>query len=510
MHLTFNMRAIKPKIVFLIVFLFFLIANIKTMVNPPYWDGIMGVFNQAVWLEKNGFDYVALSQQPGFLEGGANVNIFYLLALIYGLLYTLFPLEIVFLIAHLITIFCATVTFVLIFLLLEKWMSPVQALLWCAAGALNPIWSGQCAAIYLDLPQAAVFVAVIYALCQEQYGKGCFWCIFAYFIKSAALLLGLAMFAWFWGLIGLNAWFVRPRSHKSFEPQTLFLLLPLPLFMLLNQAVKAASDLAINWNPSAIAYMAKTQFPSLILLGIGGILLSFMIFARKSYLRGIQRDYKKAVLLGFLGIFIYGFWLSFIIYRIPLCRYVTVIIFPMMAFTSLMLVSLKYTRVSYIIPVILIVFYSLNQYGQLFPPVQVAVGRSGEILERSREFLIDLDANRNFCSRVEQNYFDRPIVTKWPFYQMLTMPEMGYIKRPLPNVHAVGYLLPYANVSDKEPPEILKQADALYLYAANTIQVFWSESYTPQKGDAILLEDMTLGAPVWLYKKREQEMNKFN
>ena len=75
------------------------------------------------------------------------------------------------------------------------------------------------------------------------------------------------------------------------------------------------------------------------------------------------------------------------------------------------------------------------------------------------------------------------------------MPEMGYVKRRLPGVHSVGYS-PLVGISNKRTLDVINDRNYLYLYALNTIQVFWSKSYTPQRGDAILLKDMTLRAPV--------------
>ncbi len=68
----------------------------------------------------------------------------------------------------------------------------------------------------------------------------------------------------------------------------------------------------------------------------------------------------------------------------------------------------------------------------------------------------------------------------------------------------------FSALSNKRNLEIPNNRNYIYLYAANTIRVLWRESYSPKKGDVILLEDITSGAPVWLYKKQEQYGAKFN
>jgi len=490
------------KQIFLLSFLYFLIANLTTLKDPPYWDSIMGVFSQAVWLKNNHFDYLTLHHLPGFLEGGPNINILYLMAPIYGLLFGIFSPVIVFLISHFINIACAAMTFSLFYLVLKTWTPSVYALVWCIAGALNPIFSGQCASIYLEMPQTAAYAAVIYSLSRERYAQACCWIILAYFIKSSALIIGLAMFLWFFTRFFLIKWCTKKNDHEAFNAWSLFLLIPLPIFIIFNPLVNASSDLSIKWDPPEMLLMSKMMFPSLVLLGITGVILSILLFIRKPCFQELKNEANRLHLFVFFGFFIYGFIASFFLYRHPLCRYLTAIVFPMMTFMGLQLFSLKYTRSSYIIPVLLIFFYLLNQNGQLLAPMPTAVGRSGHLLERSREFLQDLSANKTICNHLETNYFNESIVTKWPFVQMLTMPEIGYVKRSLPNVYAADFAPIYSSAK-RADPIILTNPNTLFLYVANVFQLLRGKAFFPEKGDLLLFKDTTLGAAVYLYKRRD-------
>lgn len=53
------------------VYLVIIVLNFPSMTNPPYWDDIMGLHNQAVWLAKHNFDFSELwSPGQSFWDGG--------------------------------------------------------------------------------------------------------------------------------------------------------------------------------------------------------------------------------------------------------------------------------------------------------------------------------------------------------------------------------------------------------------------------------------------------------
>lgn len=125
----------------------------------------------------------------------------------------------------------------------------------------------------------------------------------------------------------------------------------------------------------------------------------------------------------------------------------------------------------------------LNLNGRLYSPLRSYFSRSGDRLERSREYLQDLWANQAACKLLETKYFDRPIVAKWPFVQMLTMPEMGYVSKSLPNVYsATSIQAKYLNVKtyrkDTKMPD-----NTLYIFGFNTLESVpvWGPSLLPKR-----------------------------
>ena len=82
----------------------------------------------------------------------------------------------------------------------------------------------------------------------------------------------------------------------------------------------------------------------------------------------------------------------------------------------------------------------------------------------------DLETNKIlgiiYTKEVDQ---DRPAVVKWPFGQMLTMPEFGYVEKPRPNTYVADVIVPkYAPVIQADTYEKLP-ANGIYLFTASSL-----------------------------------------
>ena len=141
--------------------------------------------------------------------------------------------------------------------------------------------------------------------------------------------------------------------------------------------------------------------------------------------------------------------------------------------------------------------------GLFYPALQPLSSRSGEYLERSREYITDLRANVAFCQALEKDAFLNPIVAKWPFVQMLTMPKLGYVTNPAPYVYAVGTLPKYTSAKlfteFKNMPN-----NTLYIYAFNSFESWnkFGPSLQPRPEDQIVVSDDTLGGLLLVYRKK--------
>jgi hypothetical protein len=138
--------------------------------------------------------------------------------------------------------------------------------------------------------------------------------------------------------------------------------------------------------------------------------------------------------------------------------------------------------------------------GALFPRMR-AMPRSGALLERSREYLTDLEANRRLCKWVETNAFDCPVLAKWPFVHMLTVPEFGYVSKPLPRV-----LSPYhvhdccTGITILKPNNLRLPPGTIFIYADNDFEYMHSPIRLVPRGEVqFLYRDESLSGDLLIY-----------
>jgi hypothetical protein len=177
----------------------------------------------------------------------------------------------------------------------------------------------------------------------------------------------------------------------------------------------------------------------------------------------------------------------------------------MYIFLGLNLLSRKKVM-AMVLAMVFLILGILNVNGRFYPCMLPAHLRSGEYLERSREYLEDLWANQAACKLLETQYFDCPVVAKWPFVQMLTVPEMGYVTKALPNVYCACMPIKYAKVNVYYP-DMRMPDNTLYIYSYNTFETWkaFGPSLFPSKesGCRIIYRNMVGDGWFVIYKKEK-------
>jgi hypothetical protein len=472
---------------FALASLFIIALNGSRLMDPPYWDALTGVYTQGVWLYRNHFDYRMLAQLPQFNQGGPNVHLFYFFAPLFAALLHLFQPRVVFLILHLLIMTCAAGGLTIFFSILSTIVPAWLAGLWVLAAASNPIWFGQTASLYLEIPLAAMIALSIYAVWRGRYGWATVACMASYFMKSSALLYALA------GAVYGCFLAVRQSSRRS-----LLLILPFVAMLLLSHWAPSPSSFFWDFAGYTLYFFqkAKFQFPLLacefILAAVLGLYSLWSVIVQK-------KQMEHASFMVFLAIYSFGFWLSFIIETMPLPRYSVMVVLPLTALLAFL--TRERMRGSAALALLLVIGGIATQSGRLLPAIPAyRGGRSGQEVERSREYLRDLDGNRALCTFLESNYFNSPLVTKSPFTQMLTIPELGYVTHALPYVIEAGR--PSA-VSHAAPLEwFLKRRgmhETLCLYSPNKDEFSFGPSLRPIASERVLIEDSRLPAVNVLY-----------
>lgn len=479
-------RLTHPLTVFAGAFVLLLIYNVQTLDDPPYWDALLGIFLQSAWLADNGFDYLGLVNQPSFNAGGPNLDPFYILAPIYAGLYKLLPVAGVFIVAHLMNLAFAALAIALFYALLKPRLGAGLSLLWCAALALDPVWSGQCAAIYLEIPLAAAFLLAARSFDQERYRIAALWCFLGFLIKPSAMLLALAFVVYIPARWLLSKLFRAGEARASAPPRSvLWLAAALPPSFGLWSALNIP-ELSPVPAHQVFEHLARHTPQSLALVGLLLVAsLAALVWRRaRQGLLDRPRDLDLILLLCTLA---FGFWLALFRHGNPLVRYAVPLLPPSLIALALLGARLVGPKWSALIPLLFALWGGLNQHGALLPIITPRLRRSGQHLERSREFLDDLEGNRELCRALSEKYRGATLVVKWPFAQMLAMPKLGYVDRAFDKV---ACLRPPANTRVMTlTTEVGNRPDALFIYAPNAFEIVRRPPFDPPPGARVVLVD---------------------
>jgi hypothetical protein len=198
-----------------------------------------------------------------------------------------------------------------------------------------------------------------------------------------------------------------------------------------------------------------------------------------------------------LAIGVWGFWAFYFVFHHPLCRYSTAYVLPLVALAGLLTVRVLGTRVSMLVAAAAVLWGLGNQEGWLLPRLRQAGMRSGDSLERSCEFLVDQRAQLQLCRFLEAGPTGRTIIAKYPFLQMLGMPELGYVSR------STGPLMTVARVPSYVPCEAFDPERAsrtvTIVYCPSAFEATGMRLVPPIQAN-ILFEDASLPGKLVAYE----------
>ncbi|MDD5697619.1 MAG: hypothetical protein PHH77_03285 [Victivallaceae bacterium] len=495
-----------PALLGLLVWGFLAGANFSCLDNPPYWDDILGLHNQAVWLAEHHFNVLEL-WSPAHRD--SNVYKFGILPYLSGFGYSLFPARVVHILGHLFNMSCLALAFGISYALLRKFrITASVAFLWCAAALSEPVMAGRIAALGQESPTLCAALLSIYFLLDGKYRRSLLFMFLAMLGKMTAGVLAAAFAVWLVTDIFLAGKRWRERLKAVYPYLTVAVLL-VGLFLLVRfeGTDKLGGDrILLSGRFDKMKYhftvLLPVQFTALALMVLvaGGRLI--FIFANRNSFTWTEKERASLFLLILTGCF----WGAYVFYYCSLPRYSAFIVFPMYIFLALNTFSPKKWRTA-VPAAILLIAGMVNIDGAFYRPLISRQLRSGEYLERSREYLTDLRENRTACELLETKYFTRPIVAKWPFVQMLTIPKMGYVTRPLPNVYCACPPINYAPVKVYRP-EVKMPDDTLYVFGFNTLEAWtkFGPSLFPRRDKRykIILKNQLRGGWFIIYEKEPE------
>ena len=264
-----------PFILGVIVYLFLVLLNFSCLDNPPYWDDILGLHNQAIWLAKNHFNLSEL-WQPGqtYLEGGSNIYKFGIIPYFYGVLYLIFDPSTVHILGHLFNIACISLTFGVAYAVLRKFeVDKYLALIWCLAALNEPVMSGRIVALGQECPLLCATILGLYFISQQKYWRGLLFILIAILCKMTAGIFAMAFVMW---LIA-DLFFAGKMWRKRFGEIYPFLLTGISLIALFFWGAQSETT-----NNKILIYRwiinAKYQLP--VMLPVQSLMLLTMFFCR--------------------------------------------------------------------------------------------------------------------------------------------------------------------------------------------------------------------------------------
>ena len=406
---------------FFILFFLLMLLNADSWFAPPFWDDIIGLHTQAVWLARNNFDFPALLSS-GTLPGSPLYNPLNPIACIYALSYRFTAPEYTHFLAHTVNIAAIAGCGTLLFNMLGRLTLPLR-LLFTAAALSVPLTVSACAGTGQESLLAFLLFLSLYFKVQKRDSAALAVSVVSWFFKLTGVILTFSLIA--------DTLFLNIKKRKFNWKKLIVLLIPAVLGIGYYLWHFSANTSHFKWKPEAAADLIINAYWSLIPLFAAAILLSGKrIFSSRS---------RTSVI--FVLLFLAANFLSSMT---ALPRYGTVIVFPVLYLFAMSM--RRFPLKTNIIAVSAIIFIQLcNIYGTFLPAPGVLQLHDGSFMERSREFTIMRSQDQDFCRLLEQEKGSRPIVCPWPVLQQLTVPEFGYVKAPLSNVFAGEYPHPLGN-----------------------------------------------------------------
>lgn len=502
------LRKLSAKELFICVFFLLLILNYNCLCNPPYWDDIVGLHNQAIWLAHNDFNYIKLND-PGqqYYYGGSNVYPYGIIPVIYGILYKLFAPATVHFIGHVFNIACLSAACAMAYNIMRHYTRDnLSATLWAFACLAEPVMAGRSAALGQECPLIAFMMLIVYMMSRHRILSAAILCFFVILFKLTGIILGLALVVWviLYCLITIS---FKSNFHikNSLAVSTLLAVISSILgLILLACSNQVSDDTFVLANITGFLHKVYDQFTiylpiqalylfcAIILIGIN--IYIFVCVRRKKLL---LRRYSFCI---YLLIFICGFYMAFfVVSQLP--RYTGCVVFPLVIFICLLSYKIKISRA---LALFFLVIGLVSMHGKFYSAIPPHLARSGECLERSREYLIDLRLNQELCLLLEKNSQTNPVVAKWPYVQMFTVPEFGYVDKSLQQVYSACIVPKYTSArgipkSGTFPPQ------TLFLYSP-VIYEYWINfgvPMFPEKNDKIIYLQHKLGGDLILYKRSD-------
>ena len=416
------------RIGFPLLFLLLAALNISSLTAPPFWDDLIGVQTQAVFLARHHLSFAELFASPR-TAGSACYNPLSILCWFYALLYLFLPPVAVHTIGHLLNCACLAGCGGLLLELSKRRVAPATATAGVVFALTHPLLASRAAAMGQEALLAFFFMFALF-LWSKHAKCGAVLCATASLtvkLTGAILLFGFA--AEYLTTLRLK----RKNAIAGMIGIGLASVLALGLYFIHFRGVGRH----FTWKPDEIMSLMKNAY---------FLMAAELLFSLSIYRTALKKNFRKAIfswnrIRVFVWTIVFFYAANFLSAQVALPRYGAVIVFPGV-FLLLAALELFHRRETAALLILLSIFNLFCCFGIMLPEIPVGTEHDGSLLERSLEFTVLRDRYRLFCTEIEKSPPRKPLVTTWPLLQMLTVPEFGYVRTPVPNIVAGEYRHP--------------------------------------------------------------------
>jgi hypothetical protein len=453
-----------PLVVWAVTFALLIVARWDLLDSPPFQDQAVGLWTEADFLARSGFDYHRLLyDEHHFMDdepGPRSYMISVLPTLVAIGMRALPDVDSLIVVNRVISYALGALIVTLVTTVLWPRVGWLLALALAAAMLTTPLFLVQLDIMGMDVPLAAAMLLTSVLLFKERYVAAAALSMVAFALKATGQLITLASLAWLLLLLIFGAGRVEVAQLKK-----------LAIGLLANLLVLSIQFAAIYFGDTSVGHLSTDDWPEilkpqraifsstpdiglLLLIAITGIVIVYLARLLREFPQRTEASWLRR-----LQGTIYGWLVSspqLVVSSIIICGllvsstmliYTPRYVFCAVPFLYLILGSLlgnlqlAWPRASWVAlgAIACLTGANLaNQRGAYFPEIanldhEVWAGipgltpRSCAFTERSREYLADHESNQRAFRLLDEQYYDRPIFAASPYKFLLSLPSLGHV-----------------------------------------------------------------------------------
>ncbi len=462
-----------------VIFLYFILTRWEVLFFPPYGDAIGGPFTEAMWLKEHHFNYFGLYHAPSYNWGGPRVYLFSVYPSFLALLMVLIPHVKTFLVVnHLIVFAMAALTVALFKNILQKVWDEKISTLTALLVLSQPLFQSQAEAITMEMPGLFFVVLTCYFLVQKRFAAASVMSIIATLVRDTAMTSCWAVF------ITAIVVFVNKEGSKKERWKMLgwgSAALAFTVFRVLLKFLLADQH-ASSGMIRLLAGWPSFRW-SLILCLYTVSLISFAVRFLKE---------KKFRFIPFVLFLMAAAWYSLFLnfyavsprYRLTLLPFLVFCVFYTLEF----FIKNKKIQMFCLVGFLSLSFFSA--YGLFYTPMEE---NDHVLLERSLEYRNDLKVYQRLAKRLEVKKKEYTIGAPFVAAQILAIPQLGYVDRPL-DVVIYGMRSMYGPIKTFEGLKTIDASRTIWVGFKTNLPKYLDRYFEYPIGPYdVILEDIVVG-----------------